>query len=607
MAFSPYGLDTALSSNSLASRYEALARIAELIRSNSEEKVLFQTCASELHQVVAFDGLSWFDPAANRVQWHLLGPYEGALEAPAVRDITKEESVAWWVYLNQRPVVVPFIDRETSIPLVVERLSKLGLRSLCALPLSTAHQKLGSLVFASHLDDAYSNEDQQFLSVVANQIAVAMDDARAQARLRLLLDITNRIVTKLELRDLLREIAASIRQFMQYDSVGVALPDPEDGELRHYAVDHAGYEEMSVGPASERTKTVFRTGKPLIASKEEVAADPKGAMANRSLCLYPLITRERVLGVFGFGSSRENAFTEDDLSFLGQVANQIALAVENARAYGQVSELKDKLAQENVYLESEIRSGLYFEEIVGNSEQLRRVLKEIETVAPADSTVLIYGETGTGKELIARALHDLSSRKSNAFVKLNCAAIPTGLLESELFGHEKGAFTGAISQRVGRFELAHRGTIFLDEIGEIPLELQPKLLRVLQEREFERLGSTRTVRTDARLIAATNRDLKEMVEAQKFRSDLYYRLNVFPIRVPALRERKEDIPLLVRHFVKEFSHRNQRVIDTIPSESMQALIRYHWPGNIRVLQNVIERAVIISRGPVLNVALTELI
>jgi formate hydrogenlyase transcriptional activator len=589
----------------LASRYEALARIAELIRSHSDEKVLFQTCASELHQVVAFDGLSWLDPAANWVHWHFLDPYDSAMEALAVRNIPKEETVAWWVYQNQKPVVFPFIERLTSFPLVVERFSKLGLRSLCALPLSTAHRKLGSLVFTSHLDDAYSHEDQQFLSVVANQIAVALDDARAQGRLRLLLDITNRIVTKLELRDLLREIVASLRQFMQCDSVGVALPDPEDGELRRYAVDHAGY-EMSVGPASERTKTVFRTGKLLIATKEEVTADPWGALVNLSLYLFPLVIRERVLGVLGFGTSRENSFTEDDLSFFSQVANQIALAVENSLAYGKVSELKDKLAQENVYLESEIRSELYFEEIVGNSEPLRRVLQEIETVAPADSTVLIYGETGTGKELIARALHNLSSRKSNAFVKLNCAAIPTGLLESELFGHEKGAFTGAITQRVGRFELANRGTIFLDEVGEIPLELQPKLLRVLQEREFERLGSTRTMRTDARLIAATNRDLKTMVEEQRFRSDLYYRLNVFPIRVPSLRERKEDIPQLVRHFVKEFSRRNQRVIDTIPSETMQALVRYHWPGNIRELQNVIERAVIISRGPVLNVTLTEL-
>jgi formate hydrogenlyase transcriptional activator len=313
-----------------------------------------------------------------------------------------------------------------------------------------------------------------------------------------------------------------------------------------------------------------------------------------------------VLGVFGVGSIREDSFTDHDVSFFGQLAQEIAIAVENASAYSEISRSRDRLALQNVYLESEIRSELHFEDIVGKSEALRHVLSEIETVAPADATVLIYGETGTGKELIARAVHNLSARKSNTFVKLNCAAIPTGLLESELFGHEKGAFTGAIAQRVGRFELAHRGTIFLDEIGDIPLELQPKLLRVLQEREFERLGSTHTLRTDARLIAATNRDLKTMVDEQKFRSDLYYRLNVFPIRVPALRERREDIPLLVRHFVQQFSQRNNRLFNSIPSETMEALVRYHWPGNIRELQNVIERAVIISRSPVLNVAVGEL-
>ncbi len=284
----------------------------------------------------------------------------------------------------------------------------------------------------------------------------------------------------------------------------------------------------------------------------------------------------------------------------------MAIAIENARTFGEVSELKNKLTQEKLYLEDEIRSELKFEEIVGRSEALRRVLEQIETVAPTDSTVLIYGETGTGKELIARAVHNLSSRKSNAFVKLNCAAIPTGLLESELFGHERGAFTGAISQRVGRFELANRGTMFLDEIGEVPLELQPKLLRVLQEREFERLGSTRTLRSDARLIAATNRDLEALVSEQKFRSDLYYRLNVFPVRVPALRERPEDIPLLVRHFVQQFSRRLGKTIDAIDSDTMSALTRYPWPGNIRELQNVIERAVILTTGPVLNVRTEDL-
>jgi formate hydrogenlyase transcriptional activator len=535
-----------------------------------------------------------------------LGPYKKEVDALPISVIPRDETVARWVYQNQRPVLIRFADRETRFPAVVQWLAKVGLRSLYALPLSTAHRQLGSLAFASHLDDAYSPEDQRFLSLVADQIALAIDGARAQQRLRLLLDLTNRVVSKLNWRDLLHEISANIRQVMQCEAVGVVVPDAEGGELRRYFMDFPGQEEIRAGSVSDRTRTVFQTGQPANLTKEEIAANSDGAVDHNSLCLYPLLGRGRVLGVLGLASSRENAFTEDDLTFLGQVANQIALAVENALAYAQISDLKDKLAQENVYLESEIRSELHFDDIVGNSEPLRRVLKEVETVAPADSTVLVYGETGTGKELIARALHNLSSRKSNAFVKLNCAAIPTGLLESELFGHEKGAFTGAITQRVGRFELANRGTIFLDEVGEIPLELQPKLLRVLQEREFERLGSARTLRTDARLIAATNRDLKALVEEQKFRSDLYYRLNVFPIRMPALRERKEDIPVLVRHFVQEFSRRNNRVIDTIPSETMQALLRYQWPGNIRELQNVIERAVIISRGPVLNVALAEL-
>jgi len=272
----------------------------------------------------------------------------------------------------------------------------------------------------------------------------------------------------------------------------------------------------------------------------------------------------------------------------------------------EINSLKEQLFQENVALRQEIEEASMFEDIVGKSSALQKVLKELETVGPTDSTVLIYGETGTGKELIARAIHNLSSRRSNAFVKVNCAAIPTGLLESELFGHEKGAFTGAIQQRIGRFELAHHGTVFLDEIGEVPLELQPKLLRVLQEREFERLGSSRTQRTDARLIAATNRDLSEMVEEQKFRADLFYRLNVFPLYVPALRERPEDVPLLVRHFAELFSRRMSKAIETIPPETMSALMRYHWPGNVRELQNVIERAVILSTRGVLRVSIGEL-
>ena len=280
--------------------------------------------------------------------------------------------------------------------------------------------------------------------------------------------------------------------------------------------------------------------------------------------------------------------------------------MDNALAYGEIRSLKDKLAEERVYLRDEVRTERNFEEVVGKSTVLRRVLRNAETVAPTDSTVLIYGETGTGKELIARAIHNLSPRRSKAFVKLNCAAIPTGLLESELFGHEKGAFTGAIAQRIGRFELADGGTIFLDEVGEIPVDLQTKLLRVLQEREFERLGSGRTLRTDARLIAATNRDLAALVEEKRFRADLFYRLNVFPVHMPPLHERPEDIPLLVRHFVEHYARRMKRAVETIPSETMEVLTRYRWPGNVRELQNLMERAVILSPGPVLHVPLADL-
>jgi formate hydrogenlyase transcriptional activator len=279
----------------------------------------------------------------------------------------------------------------------------------------------------------------------------------------------------------------------------------------------------------------------------------------------------------------------------------VAVAVENALAFAEIEALKDKLHQEKVYLEEEVRTEHNFGEIIGESAALRRVLKEVETVAPIDSTVLIRGETGTGKDLVARALHALSPRRERTFVKLNCAAIPTGLLESELFGHEKGAFTGAIAQKIGRFELAHRGTLFLDEVGDVPPELQPKLLRVLQEQEFERLGSTRTVRVDVRLVAATNHDLGQMVQGGRFRSDLYYRLNVFPVVLPPVRERPEDIPRLVRHFTQRFARRMGRRIETIPAAVMDALVRYPWPGNVREMQNVIERAVILSPGPSLQI------
>jgi formate hydrogenlyase transcriptional activator len=326
----------------------------------------------------------------------------------------------------------------------------------------------------------------------------------------------------------------------------------------------------------------------------------------RAFCSIPLLSHDRVLGALNIGRRRNDAFSPEDIELLGEVAKQIAIAVENAQSYRQITELKDKLAKEKLYLEEEIRTEHNFEEIVGESAALRRVLKEVETVAPTDSTVLIRGETGTGKELIARAIHQLSPRRERTFVKLNCAAIPTGLLESELFGHEKGAFTGAITHKIGRFELAHQGTLFLDEVGDIPPELQPKLLRVLQEQEFERLGSTRTIRVDVRLVAATKRDLAQMAGAGQFRNDLYYRLNVFPVVLPPLRERRDDIPRLVRHFAQKVGRRMGRSIETIPTEAIDVLVQYPWPGNIRELENVIERAVILSPGPVLQINLSDL-
>jgi formate hydrogenlyase transcriptional activator len=432
-------------------------------------------------------------------------------------------------------------------------------------------------------------------------------------RLRLLLDLNNSIVSNLELRDLLRDISASVRRLMQCDAVGVSLADPQTGELRLYALEFPGAQgflkEGMLRPPASPAAEAFSTREPTtflrgaIVGVEEKDFESEGL---QSACWLPLISRTTVLGVLGLSRLQAVPFSKDDIGFLMQVASQVAIAVENALAYGQIASLKDKLAQEKLYLEDEIRTEAKFEEIVGTSAALHRVLKLVETVAPTDSTVLICGETGTGKELIARAIHDLSSRRDKTFVRLNCAALPAGLLESELFGHEKGAFTSALAQRIGRLELADHGTLFLDEVGEIPLELQPKLLRVLQEREFERLGSARTIRADVRLIAATNRDLATMVKDQQFRPDLFFRLNVFPVELPALRDRPEDIPLLVRHFAEEFSRRMGRKVEAISSQTMDALRQYRWPGNIRELQNVIERSVILSSGPSLKVPVAKL-
>ena len=614
---------------SAATRFESLVGVSNAIGTHRDPQELFGALLRELHRVVRFDyiGVSIRDEKSNTFHRHSL---DAQTEAPVPPDpeLCMEESDAWWVYQNQEPLVTSLETVDARCSKFRGVLKKYGIRCVCTLPLTTAHSKVGTLTFASKAPDIYTAEEVCFLSVVADQIALAFDNAlhfeAAQAsqrqllkkneRLELLLELTNYVVANLEFRDLLRAAVASTRRVMGCDGVGITLPDTDSAHLRIYALDfpasdEAFHEESLVPIDEDLSGEVFRTGKLWCGSVQEARRlgmkDTSQAEVGK-VYILPLVSRDRVLGTFGVVKYQDNAFSSEDIEFLTQIANQVAIAVENACAFGEIRELRDKLAQEKLYLEDEIRSEMNFAQIVGKSASLRRVLKQVETVAPTESTVLIYGDTGTGKELIARAIHDLSPRRSKPFVKLNCAAIPTGLLESELFGHEKGAFTGAIAQRIGRFEVANGGTIFLDEIGEVPLELQTKLLRVLQEREFERLGSSRTLRTDARLIAATNRDLEAMVSEHKFRSDLFFRLDVFPVHVPPLRERQGDIPLLVRHFTQQFARRMNKVIETIPSAAMDALSRYHWPGNIRELQNVIERAVIISTGPVLSVDVTDL-
>jgi formate hydrogenlyase transcriptional activator len=535
------------------------------------------------------------------------------------------------VWQTQQPLLFDDVTRGHRFPQVLAELRADGVHSCCWLPLTTAQRRLGAISFGSMRAGAYSDADMAFLQRVADQVAVAVDNVlhaqEAEAaqqqltherdRLRLLLDVNNVVVAKLDLRELCAAIATSLRTIMRHEYTSLALYDTERNSFRLHAFDFPEgtgiiQQDMVVPLDGSPAGIAFTAHQPVRLSRadlEQLSADFVRlllAEGMHSVCCVPLMSHGHILGTLNVASVRPAAFSDEDVDLLTQVAGQIALAVENALAYREIAELKDKLSKEKLYLEDEIRSEHNFEEIVGESLVLKRVLQQVEIVAPTDSVVLIQGETGTGKELIARALHNLSGRRDRTFVKLNCAAIPTGLLESELFGHERGAFTGAIAQKIGRFELAHGGTLFLDEVGDIPLELQPKLLRVLQEQEFERLGSTRTLRVDVRLIAATNRDLGQLVADKQFRSDLYYRFNVFPVTLPPLRERADDIPVLVRYFAQKYARRMNKRIETIPTETMAALSRYYWPGNIRELQNVIERAVILSRGATLQVPPSEL-
>ena len=858
----------------VSKRYEALLRVSQTLISIRSSDELFSILARELGAVVNFYvmGVGIYDEKAHEMRTTSYGEPGVPLQAPR---FAPEETFSWWVYQHQEPLMIPSLDEETRFPAVTAMLGNRGVRSVCALPLTTVHRRLGGLAFGSLEADAYSREEVGFLSLVANQVALAVDDAlnfdtsqhatealraseegfrlivdsipafawyagtdgkieylnqrildftgvrlkdlvgfgwanvlhpqdvertknawlhsietgepcdvdqrvrrfdniyrwfrtnaqplrdrsgrvirwygvatdiedlkraeeglregeqnlrlvvdsipglvctmnaagevqrlnrqlleyfgktteelknwatsdvvhpddrarviaafsrsvetgdtydiehrcrradgvylwfqvralpvrdtqghisswyilltdidkrkQAEDRLQLLLDVTNQVVSNLQLRDLLRAISASVRRVMQCDLVGVFLPDLDGNRMQTFTLDFPeskGFiREDYCSMEGSLGGYVFGTGKPWLGNASDVLqlglkdepAIPEGLKTG---CFVPLVSRNRLLGLLGLGRREENAFSQADIGFLTQVATQIAIGVENALDYEQITKARDRLAEQTFYLENEIRLEHNFEEIIGNSQPLKAVLESVRIVAPADSTVLIQGETGTGKEVIARSIHNLSSRKGQAFVKVNCAAIPLGLLESELFGHEKGSFTGAIAQRIGRFELAHKGTLFLDEVGDIPLELQPKLLRVLQEQEFERLGSTRTQRVDVRLLAATNASLSQLVAEKKFRRDLYYRLNVFPIDVPPLRDRRDDIPLLVHYFANKYARRMGKQIESIPKETMDALSRYSWPGNIRELQNLMERAALLSTGPSLRVPLAEIL
>jgi len=603
-------------------RYQALLELADLMVRHYSLSELFHELAQRLERVAEFQLLNFslYDSKENVMRRHL---WEG--EAPTTPEVVPvADSASGYVWENQMPLLIRDLEVDQRFPQVFGPLREKGFHTYYVFPLTTAQSRLGGMGVGSRKRDAYGEQDLKLLIRVAELVAIAVEAAltrdallEERRRLQALVDVNRELVSSLEMHRLLPLISECVTRVVPHDFAGVTL----------YEDDHRGMRAFVLSPADKRPvmemgRTVtldqtlsarafleqtpqLLTRSDLSALNAPIAARMLDAGIQTVLCM-PMVTSKGAVGTLNVGSKRNQAFSPQDTELLKQIAAQLAIALENARAYREIQSLKEKLSQEKLYLEGEIRTELHFEEIVGDSSELRKVLNQARTVAPSGSTALILGETGTGKELIARAIHRMSRRKDASFIKVNCAAIPTGLLESELFGHEKGAFTGAINQKIGRIELADQGTLFLDEIGDIPLELQPKLLRVLQDQEFERLGGVKTIRVDVRLLAATNRDLTKDVGAGEFRSDLFYRLNVFPIRMPPLRNRRSDIPLLVRHFAQKLAKRMDKVIDTIPNVTMDVLTNWHWPGNVRELENVIERSVILTEGKVLRVPLSEL-
>ncbi len=611
---------------------EALLEVSEAIAQQRDLPALFHDLAGRLHSVVDFDFLSLVlhEPSRNVMRLHVLetrvpGEKVAGSESPV------EGNPAGWVWQTQQSFVVSDTEEETRFPDFLTRYRAHNVRSIAILPLTTAQHRLGAMGFGRLVAQRITDTELQFMERVACQVAVAVDNAlnletsqayqsqlaRERDRLQVLLEINNVLITSREVPDLFRGIVKTLERVIHHDYTSLALLDSQTGLLKIHALDFPGNQtlfkqEITVPRDTSPSGQAIASGQPFLARGSEI--DPYENEIIRvlrtsgvqTICCVPLITHSQAFGTLNVASRRLDAFSPQDIELLQQVAAQIAIAVENAMAFKEIEALKNKLAEEKLYLEEEIRSEFNFEEIIGESPALKRALAQVELAAPAGTTVLLLGETGTGKELFARAIHNLSPRRARTFVKVNCAAIPSGLLESELFGHERGAFTGAIGQKIGRFELADRGTLFLDEVGDLPLELQPKLLRVLQEQEFERLGGNRTQRVDVRVVTATHQDLTKLVSERAFRSDLFYRLNVFPIQIPALRERAEDLPLLVRYFVQRFSGQLNKDVEYIPADAMDALTHYSWPGNVRELENLIERAVLLSPGKELRIPFAEL-
>src|SRR5579862_4643166 len=604
-------------------RDRALADMADLIARHRDIPELLQELAERLHRVIPFDVaiFSLHDPHKNLMQVHV---WKGQDLVHMPAEVPVDSSPSGWVWHHQKMLVIPDMRLETRFDTIPS--SRLGQRieCYCALPLTTPERRLGAIGMGCWRKHTYRADDFRMLSRVADLLALSLENTltrsafrEEKARLEALIRLSAGLISNHSLADLLSAATACVRQILSPDFASIELYNADTHQLQIHVLDSSLADELADGEIGVPLAGAMRG---LTVLHGEATVYDEGDMARhlspnvtklanagiRSLCSLPLITNKVALGTLHLASKETKAFTRHDLDYLKHVAAQIALAMDNIDAYEEIAQLTEKLKTEKVYLEEEICSARNFEEIIGDSPLLRKILGQVNTVAPSDATVLILGETGTGKELIARAIHRMSSRKDASFIKLNCAAIPTGLLESELFGHEKGAFTGAVSAKIGRLELADKGTLFLDEVGDIPLELQPKLLRVLQDQEFERLGGVRTIRVNIRLIAATNRDLGKSVAAREFRSDLYYRLHVFPVHMPPLRERGKDIELLVRYFVQKFSRRMNKQIETIPTETMNALTHWEWPGNVRELENFIERSVILSENTILNVPLSEL-